>query len=124
MEPELHYLDFDISEDGDGAAVFDAMASVGAAQLPALWAEVCAVLAWGHREFPRARAPLDEGGEWDYLLEGATEVRTPQSLHFDPYSGTLAATPGTPAPARHALTLSITGTPGFSEAFRARFGIA
>jgi len=121
---ELHYLDFDISEDDDGAAVFDAMASVGASQLPALWAEVSAVLAWGHREFPQARAPLDEGGEWDYLLEGATEVRTPQSLDFDLYTATLTATSGVPAPARHAITLSISGTPGFSEAFRAHFGIA
>jgi hypothetical protein len=122
---ELHYLDFDTSEDADGAAVFDAMASVAAGQLPALWAEVAAVLGWAHREFPDARAPLDEGGEWDYLLEGATEVRTPQVLEFDSASGgIITATPGTPAPARHALTLSITGTPGFSDAFRSAFGMA
>jgi len=121
---ELHYLDFDTSEDADGAAVFDAMASVAAGQLPALWAEVAAVLGWAHREFPRARAPLDEGGEWDYLLEGATEVRTPQVLEFDPGGGGITATPGTPAPARHGLTLSITGTPGFSDAFRSAFGVA
>ncbi|WPB56981.1 hypothetical protein [Xylophilus sp. GOD-11R] len=118
---ELHYLDFDISEDADGSAVFDAMASVAVDRLPALWAEIARVLGWAHESFPHARAPLDEGGEWDYLLEGAEEVRTAVELHFDPQAGTVAVGSRTPGITRHSVSLSITGTPTFCEALRSAF---
>jgi hypothetical protein len=120
---ELHYLDFDTSEDADGAVVFDAMASVAADKVALLWAEVSAVLGWAHRTFPGAQAPLEDGGEWDYLLEGAQEVRIPQVLHYDLGGGGLSAEGGVAGPARHLLTLSMTGTAGFGEAFREAFGV-
>lgn len=120
---ELAYLDFDVSEEADGSAVFDAMASVAAERLPALWAEVAAVLAWAHEAFAGARAPLDEGGEWDYLLDGAVEVRTPQVLVYDEREGRLSAVAGAAGAPRYSLSFSITGTAGFCEIFRELVGV-
>lgn len=42
--PELHYLDFDFSDEDSGRGRFDAMASVLPDRLPALLAEIAAVL--------------------------------------------------------------------------------
>lgn len=61
----LHYLIFDASDDGEGTGTWDAMASVRAAEVPAVMAEVQAVLTWAERHSPGPRGPLDEGGAWD-----------------------------------------------------------
>ena len=61
----LHYLIFDASDDGEGTGTWDAMASVRAAALPAVMAEVQTVLAWADKHSPGPRGPLDEGGAWD-----------------------------------------------------------
>jgi hypothetical protein len=59
---QLQYLLFDASDDGEGIGTWDAMASVGAAQLPEVMQEVQAVLTWAEAHSP---GPLDEGGAWD-----------------------------------------------------------
>ncbi len=61
----LHYLIFDTSDDGEGTGSWEAMASVRAADVPAVLAEVQAVLAMAERRPPGPRGPLDEGGVWD-----------------------------------------------------------
>jgi hypothetical protein len=61
----LQYLIFDASDDGEGTGTWDAMASVRAEQLPAVMAEVRAVLARAEAHAPGPRSPLDEGGAWD-----------------------------------------------------------
>ena len=61
----LQYLLFDASDNGDGTGTWDAMASVRAAHLPAVLAEVRAVLAWAEVHAPGPRAALDDGGAWD-----------------------------------------------------------
>lgn len=61
----LHYLIFDASDDGEGVGTWEAMASVRAADLPAVVAEVQAVLDAAERDSPGPRGPLDEGGAWD-----------------------------------------------------------
>ena len=53
----LHYLIFDASDDGDGTGTWEAMASVRAPQLPAVLAEVQAVLAWAEAHAPGLRGP-------------------------------------------------------------------
>ena len=120
---DLHYLDFDYSEDADGAGTFDAMASVPPAQLPALHAEIEAVLAWAHQRFPDACGPAEEGGEWQYDLQGVQEASTPLAVAFDAQAGRLSTVPGTPAPPRTTLSLSVGGHAGFCEALREAFGI-
>lgn len=65
----LHYLIFDASDDGEGTGTWEAMASVRAADLPAVLAEAQAVLATAERLAPGPRGPLDEGGVWDADLQ-------------------------------------------------------
>lgn len=65
----LHYLIFDASDNGDDTGTWEAMASVHATDLPAVQAEVRAVLEEGERDSPGPRAPLDEGGTWDAELQ-------------------------------------------------------
>lgn len=119
----LNYLDFDYSEDADGTGTFDAMASVEPAQWDALQAEVAQVLGWAHAQFPEACGPLDEGGLWQYDLQGAQEVATPLALEFDPLTGALRSNPGTAAPPRTTVSLSLTGSAAFCGALREHFGI-
>ncbi len=61
----LQYLMFDASDDGEGNGSWEAMASVRPLQLPAVLAEVQAVLAWAAANSPGPRGPLDAGGVWD-----------------------------------------------------------
>lgn len=119
----LNYLDFDYSEDADGIGTFDTMAAVLPAQLPALQAEVAQLLAWAHAQFPHALGPAEEGGEWQYDLQGVHETCTPLALFFDPATGALHATPGQPALPRTTVTLSVSGSPSFCVAMRETFGI-
>ncbi|PXW99574.1 hypothetical protein C7444_101404 [Sphaerotilus hippei] len=62
---KLQYLIFEAGDDGEGHGTWDAVASVRAAQLPAVMAEVQAVRTWAERHSPGPRGPLDEDGTWD-----------------------------------------------------------
>ena len=114
---KLDYLDFDYSEDAEGCGSFDALASTLSAQLPAVLAQVQAVLDWANSAFAGQRAPLEEGGEWDCELQVLREFtsESPRPGASDPAQGAAAD--------RHSVSLSITGTPGFCAAFRERFGL-
>lgn len=65
MSHALHYLIFDASDDGEGTGTWEAMASVRAVEVPAVRAEVQAVMAAAQTGAPGPRGPLDEGGAWD-----------------------------------------------------------
>ena len=99
----LQFLDFEYSEDALGGGTFDAMASVRQAQLAGVRAEIAVVPDWAETVFAGQRAPLDEGGEWDFDLQ-------------EQQDGTV--------PPWHALTLAVSGSPQFCAAFRRRFGIS
>ena len=120
----LDYLDFDFSEDADGHGSFDAMASAAPAQLTALQAEVLRVLDWAHRDFAGQRGPLDDGGDWDYELQGVQEIATPLEVRYDPAAVRLQLEPGATGAPRVTLSLTLSGTPQFCAAFRDAFGIA
>ena len=119
---QLHYLDFDFSDEDSGRGSFDAMASVVASRLPALLAEIAAVLGWAGRAFGRAGALQDEG-EWDYELQGIVEPDTPLEVVYDEGRGEVSLTPAAAGAARTTLTLTLSGSPGFCEAFREAFGV-
>lgn len=119
----LRYLDFDFSEDAEGTGTFDAMASVSPPQVSTLQAEISAVLAWAHQHWPDACGPSEDGGEWQYDLQGVQEVSTPLVLTFDEASGQIRTTPGSPTPSRTTLTLTISGGGDFCAALREAFGI-
>ena len=117
----LNYLDFDYSEDEQGNGTFDAMASTPAQQVAAVRAEMARVLDWAHATFPDMRAPLDEGGEWDYHLEGQQEWTAQEAIGYDEVTGKFSSQLGPAGVPRHTVTLSIGGSPQFCEAFRQRF---
>lgn len=72
----LQYLEFDTSDDGGQACSFDAMASVTAAHLPALLAEVGALLDWLTGQFGPPGS-LDDGADWDLDLQASRESVQP-----------------------------------------------
>jgi len=117
----LNYLDFDYSEDADGVGTFDALAATTPAQHATVLTEVAAVLKWVQDTFKGQRAPLEEGGEWDYDLQSWREFSVADILYFDDNSGELSVQPQPAGAARHMVSVSFTGTSGFCEAFRERF---
>lgn len=122
MSLSLDYLDFDYHEDTAGLGCFEAMASVGPAQLPALHAEIVEVLDWAHAAFAD-RGPLEDGHDWDCELQGTVETSAPQTLAYDAATRRLATSLGPAAAPRHTVTLTLSGNPAFCEAFRRRFGL-
>lgn len=123
MTMVLNYLDFDYSEDEQGNGTFDAMASTAAAQVAAVRAEIAQVLDWAYATFPGMRAPLDEGGEWDYNLEGQQEWSAHEAIVYDEARRQFSSQLGQPGAPRHTVTLSISGSAQFCGAFRERFGV-
>lgn len=123
MSQTLRFLHFDCSEDSAGLASFEAMASVGAAQWPALQAEVAAVLDWAHQGFAGVRGPLDDDGDWDYDLHASLETVAALELDYDPAARRLAGGPAGEGLPRYTLTLTLGGTPGFAQALRERFDL-
>ena len=101
----LSYLIFDHSEDTEGIGTFEAMASVAPPQVALVMDEVTQVLSWAHAAFPQAHGPLDEGFTWDHDLQAQQEQQEP----------TISGEP------LHTITLSLSGSEAFCQAFRARF---
>lgn len=98
---QLDYLDFDFSDEEDGRGSFDAMASVTAERLPAVRAEIDAVLAWAGEAFgPNSEAGDD--GEWDFEANETVEAG---------------------AQPRTTVTFTLGGSPTFCDAFRDKFEI-
>ncbi|MGJ7509212.1 hypothetical protein [Variovorax sp. GT1P44] len=117
----LDYLDFDYSEDTEGVGVFDAMATTSPQQVAAVHAEIVQVLDWAHATFPGRRGPVGDGGDWDYDLQGMQEVTIAETIEFDKDAHRVRVRAGEPATPRHTVTVSISGTPEFCDAFRAQF---
>ena len=118
--PELQYLDFDFSDEESGRGSFDAMASVLPDRLPALLADIAAVLQWAIDVFGAGGAEEDES-EWGYEVQGIAEPGTPLNVVYDEHIGAVTLTPDT-GPVRTTLTLTLSGSPAFCDAFRERFG--
>jgi hypothetical protein len=94
----LRLLTLDISDNDEGVVTIEALASTSAEQHAAALAEAQALLDWAWRAFPHTHGPADDGGEWDHDLQ----------VHVE-------------ADGWHAVSLTLTGTPEFASAFRARF---
>ena len=95
----MNYLSFDLSENADGVTTLEALASTGVEHRAAVMAEVQQVLDWAWQCFPQGHGPADDGHEWDHYLQVTVEQGR-----------------------WHAVTLTLTGSPRFVEAFFARFG--
>ena len=94
----LHILTVDVSDNDEGVVTIEALASTSAVAHAAALAEAQQVLDWAWRAFPHTHGPADEGGEWDHDLQVGAE-----------------------GDGWHAVTLTLTGTPEFAQAFAAEF---
>lgn len=114
---DLQFLDFDCSEDSEGMVCWDALAQPAARHTPALLQEVTQLLAWAHRFGPQPPGPLEDGADWDFDLHIRCG-QAPIQAHWHSASPTLHLSPA-PSPGDEiTLSLSISGTPAFAQAFR------
>jgi len=95
----MDYLSFDLSDDAQGVTTLEAMTSTLAAQHAAVMAEVQQVLDWAWQHFPDTHGPLDDGMDWDHDQQLVME-----------------------AGGWHTVTLTLSGSPRFIDAFFAMFG--
>lgn len=117
----LDYLDFEYSEDEDGNGTWDAMASVADSRWQALLAEVRQVLQWASQDFRGRRAPLDEGGDWDYDLSAQDDDKG-RALHLRWNASSAQLDAPTPQTGGYlTLTLTLTGNAAFGDALRQKF---
>ena len=85
--------------------------------------QIIDVLDWAHAAFAGQRAPLDDGGAWDFDLQSVQEWSLAETLTYDEGSGQLDVRPGTAGAPRHTVSLSIVGSADFCDAFRAQFDL-
>ena len=117
---KLSFLAFDITDDADGACTLEAMASVRPEQQATVLAEVAQVLAWACKHFPGGPQSLDEGGDWDVLLQAQVDDEPPHNLSFEltgkntPCRVFSAATP--PGCRWLCITLTLGASPAFAQA--------
>ena len=120
MGLQLSWLDFETTDNGDETHTLEAMASVPPARVQEVLTEVAAVLAWAHRHFPGGPQPLDDGGEWDVLLQAQVNDGGPVTLHHDLASGRVHGMPPLPltesAPSWVCITLTLAATHAVAQA--------
>jgi hypothetical protein len=119
---QLHYLDFDFSDEESGRGSFDAMASVPAERLPALLAEVAAVTDWCASTFgaPARGDAQDDAADWDFDIQAATDAGSPLHAARDERGGAIVLSPDS-GRSRVVLTLTLSGSAAFCAAFRQGF---
>lgn len=117
---ELHYLDFETSDEADGRMSFDAMATVLPGRVDAVLEEVSAVLAHAHARYGEPGLMGDDG-EWDYELQAwADPGGEPLPLQGSPADGWRIAC-GVSSTGRVTITLTLGGSAGFGEDFMDAF---
>lgn len=122
MTTSLDYLVFDYSEDDEGTATWDAMATVRAERLPALTQEVLQVLSWAEQQFPQQCGAIDEGAAWDFDLSASDASGAAIPLVADLHAPALRHPP-VASNALLTLSLTLTGRSAFYDAFVQRFSV-
>ena len=113
----LQFLEFDCSEDSHGVVCWDALAQPAARHTPAMLEEVTQVLIWAHQFGSQAPGPLEDGADWDFDLQircGNMQV----NCLWQSADGKLELSPQPASGEEIVLSLSISGTPEFAQAFR------
>jgi len=112
----LHFLEFDCSEDNEGVVCWDALAQPAARHNSALLGEVERVLSWCHSWSSCSPGALENGADWDFDLQihmrsTAVQAQWPSTTQALVLSATLNDND------EISLSLSISGTPAFCTAF-------
>jgi hypothetical protein len=122
---DLRLLDFDCSEDADGVVCWDALAQPQTHHNSELFQEVSRVLAWAFRFDTQGPGSLEDGANWDFDLQATLhpigQPPVTADITFSPVTRDITITP-LALHQRTELSLSLSGTPGFAEAFRAHWG--
>ena len=95
----MDFLTFDLTEVDDGVSSLEAMAATAVEQHAAVMAEVQQVLDWAWHRYPQSHGPVDDGMDWDHDLQVTIEDGR-----------------------WHMVTLTLSGTARFVQAFIAAFG--
>ena len=95
----MDFLTFDLTEVDDGVSSLEAMAATAVEQHAAVMAEVQQVLDWAWHRYPESHGPMADGMDWDHDLQVTIEDGR-----------------------WHTVTLTLSGTARFVEAFIAAFG--
>lgn len=123
----LQLLDFDCTEDADGVVCWDALAQPAPAYTPALLQEAAQVLHWAHGFDGQGPGPLENGAQWDFDLQVTllSDNHKPRVAmpRFVPSTGHLSLQPEPSAQQSLSLSLTLSGTPAFVQAFRDHFGL-
>jgi hypothetical protein len=119
----LQFLEFDCSEDAEGVVCWDALAQPAARHTQALLHEVEQMLNWAHRWSPRKPGALEDGADWDFDLNLQSNMVSIQ-VHWNTPTHTLVLSPTPSENDAVTLSLSISGAPAFSAAFREQWNVA
>lgn len=121
MPQPLKYLLFDATDEESGACAFDAMASVLPDRLPALLAEVQAVLAWAAHLFGPPSSASDEcdTDDWAFDLQATDLASASLAITWDMQSAQVLLPADVKG--RLTLTLTISGHRAFADAFGQAF---
>lgn len=124
----LQFLEFDRSEDTEGVVCWDALAQPAANHTAALLLEVTQLLGWASRFSAQGPGPMDDGADWDFDLQVQlhhpnSPNSTPTQAHWLAAQQTLDIHPAPGPDDRVELSLSLSGTPGFAQAFREQFDL-
>ena len=120
----LQLLDFDCTEDADGVVCWDALACPAAQHQAALLKEVSQVLSWACTVAPQGPGALEDGAPWDFDLQASQQGpagAVPARITWCPETGLTVPTPLHPND-RLELSLSLSGTAAFAQAFRDQWG--
>ena len=122
MPQPLSYLLIDATDEESGACAFDAMASVLPEHLPALLAEVRAVLAWAAQLFGPPSGDCDEGDadDWAFDLQATDAAGAALTISWDAQHAQVLLLPAA-VQGRVTLTLTVSGHSAFADAFRQAF---
>lgn len=124
----LQMLDFDCTEDADGIVCWDALAQPMSHYNQDLLHETELVLTWAYGFDDQGPGPLENGANWDFDLQVKLLDKDlkPQSATpcFVEESGQLTILPRPTQSQTLSLSLALSGTSAFAQAFRSAFDLA
>ncbi len=116
MNSSLQFLMFELLDADEHSHTWEAMASVAPQRVPAVLADVMRVLAWAQGQLGTDPQSLDDGGDWDALLQIQADQHAPHTLAWHPATG--CATPPALPPGTQwvAVTLTLVASAALADA--------